>query len=204
MPDMSAMHVYETISLSSAGVVLGIWLIAFHALMLAKPAATQRFLVTFHRQQQLGVILLAIGLGWFWLLVAEPGPGILHALAMDLGEFNNAKPALKFLVPAAFFAIALTSKEFLAVRALGVVALMAAAPLLDAAFLKDPSSRLLIPLFTYALIIAALFWVGMPYTFRDAATWVSSTPQRWKLAATAGLAYGIATLACALTLWRGF
>jgi hypothetical protein len=201
---MSSMHAYETLSLATVGVVLGICLVAVHLVMLLVPAPVQRFLQTFHRQQQLGTVLLTLGMAWFWLLVAQPGPGFLHALAMDLGEFNNAKPILKLLVPATFFAVALTMKEFLSVRALGVLALLVAAPLLDAAFLKDPASRLLVPIFAYALIIAGLFWVGMPYTFRDAATWATAKPSRWRLLSLAGLAYGIAVLGCALSVWRGY
>lgn len=81
---------------------------------------------------------------------------------------------------------------------------MIAAPLLEAAFLEDPTSRLLIPIFAYALLTKSLFWVGMPYLFRDAVTWVTATNARWKMASFAGLAYGIATLICAFAFWRGY
>jgi len=201
---MSGMHVYETLSLATVGRVLGIWLIACHLVMLVKPEPVQKFLRTFHRQHPLGIVLLAIGMAWFWLLVAEPGSGFLHALSMDLGEFNNAKPALKVAIPVVFVAVAVYVQEFLSVRALGLLALMVAAPLLDAAFLKDPASRLLVPIFTYAMIIAGLFWVGMPYTFRDAIIWATATRSRWRLVSLAGLAYGILVLICSFTAWRGY
>ena len=60
---MSGMHVYETLSLATVGKVLGIWLIACHLVMLLKPVPVQAFLRTFHRQHQLGVLLLAIAGG---------------------------------------------------------------------------------------------------------------------------------------------
>jgi hypothetical protein len=201
---MDPMHPYEHLSLFTVGLVLGCWLIGSHALMLAKPAMVRRFLVKFPRDTVTGQILLAIGLAWFWLLVAPEGLGKLSMLAMDLGEFNGAKPLLQYLVPVAMVLVAISVKDFLAVRALGVLGLMVASPLLEAAFLKDPSSRLLVPIFAYALLTASLFWVGMPYLFRDAVTWATATPQRWTMLALAGLGYGVATLVCACAYWRTY
>lgn len=201
---MNSMHLYERLPLFGTGIVLGIWLVAVHALMLAKPAPVQGFLKRFPRNHQLGQILLAFGLIWFWLLVAVPGKGILHALAMDLGEFNGLKKYLRFVVPLSIIAVGIAVKEFLAVRALGLVGLMAAAPLLDAAFLKDPQSRLLVPAFAFAMVVASLYFVGMPYLFRDAVTWATATPKRWRMLSLAGLGYGIAVLTCAFLFWKGY
>jgi len=201
---MDARHPYEMIPLFTTGVVLGIWLVCSHALMLAKPAMVQGWLKTFPRHVLSGQIILGIGLAWFWLLVAPEGMGKLSALRMDLGEFNNIKPILRLLVPASLVLVSISVRDFLAVRALGLLGLMVAAPLLDAAFLKDPSSRLLVPIFAYALLTKSMFWVGMPYLFRDAVTWVTAKPTRWFAASFLGLAYGVATLVCAFAFWRGY
>ena len=201
---MNSMHLYERLPLFGTGIVLGIWLVAVHALMLAKPVPVQGFLKRFPRNHQLGQILLAFGLIWFWLLVAVPGKGILHSLAMDLGEFNGLKKYLRFVVPLSIIAVGIAVKEFLAVRALGLVGLMAAAPLLDAAFLKDPQSRLLVPAFAFTMVVASLYFVGMPYLFRDAVTWATATPKRWRMLSFAGLGYGIAVLTCAFLFWKGY
>jgi hypothetical protein len=198
------MHPYQLLPLFTTGLVLAIWLIGIHALMLAKPAAVQDFLKKFPRNQNIGQILLGIGLAWFWLLIAPSGLGKLSALAMDLGEFNNAKGLLQILVPVSLVLVCISVRDFLAVRALGLLGLMAAAPLLGAAFLKDPSSRLLVPIFAYAMLTASLFCVGMPYLFRDAVTWVTADQKRWTLFSLAGLGYGIATLVSAFAFWRGY
>jgi hypothetical protein len=198
------MHPYQLLSLFTAGLVLAIWLIGIHALMLAKPAAVQGFLKKFPRNEQLGQILLGLGMAWFWLLIAPSGLGKLSALAMDLGEFNGAKKLLQILVPITLVLVCRSVRDFLAVRALGLLGLMAAAPLLGAAFLKDPASRLLVPVFAYVMLTVSLFCVGMPYLFRDAVTWVTTDQKRWTLLSLAGLAYGIATFACAFMFWRGF
>jgi hypothetical protein len=201
---MDPMHPYQHLPLFTVGLVLALWLIAVHALMLAKPAATQDFLKKFSRNDQLGQIILGIGLFWFWLLIAPSGLGKLSALTMDLGEFNSAKKLLQILVPISLVLVCRSVRDFLAVRALGLVGLMAAAPLLSAAFLKDPESRLLVPIYAYAMLTASMFCVGMPYLFRDAVTWVTADGKRWTLCALGGLGYGVATLVCAFAFWRGY
>jgi hypothetical protein len=201
---MDYMHPYERLPLFTVGLILAVWLIVLHAFMLAKREPIQAFLKKFPRNPMMGQILLGIGLAWFWLLIAPEGLGKLSALAMDLGEFNNAKPLLRILVPVTLVLVTMSVRDFLAVRALGVVGLMVASPLLESAFLKDPASRLLIPVFAYALLTASLFWVGMPYLFRDAVNWVTANQKRWTIASFAGLAYGFATLVCALVFWRDY
>lgn len=201
---MDPMHPYEHLSLFTVGLILAVWLIGSHALMLVKPAMVQGFLKKFPRDPMIGQVLLGIGLAWFWLLIAPENLGKLSALAMDLGEFNGAKPMLRILVPVSLFLVATSVRDFLAVRALGVVGLMVASPLLESAFLKDPSSRLLIPIYAYALLTASMFWVGMPYLFRDAVTWATANPGRWRMLSLAGLGYGVATLVCAFAFWRGY
>ena len=201
---MDAMHPYEKLPLFATGLALGIALVALHAVLLVKASASQAFLKKFPRNKFIGQILLGIGLMWFWLIIAPPGNGILSALAMDLGEFNNIKGILRILVPASIILVSISVKDFLAVRALGLLGLMVASPLLSAAFLKDPTSRLLIPIYTYVLITASLFWVGMPYLFRDMIGWVTASQGRWKAVCAAGLAYGLAIVFCALAFWRGY
>ena len=201
---MDEMHPYQHLSLFTVGLILAVWLIGSHALMLARPAMVQGYLKKFPRDQMTGQILLGIGLAWFWLLVAPDGMGILSSLSMDLGEFNGVKPILRIAVPVSLVLVAISVKDFLAVRALGVVGLMAASPLLESAFLKAPPTRLLVPFYAYVLLTASMFWVGMPYLFRDAVNWVTADSKRWTLLSLLGLGYGVATLLCALAYWRAY
>jgi hypothetical protein len=201
---MDPMHPYERLSLFTVGLILGVALIAVHVFMLARPQLAQGFLKSFPRNAVLGQMLLGLGLAWFWLLVAPASMGTLGALAMDLGEFNNAKPLLRILIPITMVLVVISVRDFLAVRALGVLGLLAAAPLLESAFLKDPVTRLLVPIYAYGLLTASLFWVGMPYLFRDAVDWVTAESKRWNAMVLGGLAYGVAIVICALAFWRGY
>lgn len=195
------MHLYEKIPLNTVGYVLAAWLIALHLWMLLKPEESKNFFIKLPRNRTLGPWLMGAGMLWFWLLVAPDGLGPLSKLQMDLGEFNRAKNIMRILVPIAAAGMILHVKEFLAVRAIGLLALMAAAPLLYAAYLEPPASRLLIPIFAYGMIFKGLFWVGMPFLLRDAITWVTKTDSRYRLASLGGLGYGVAVLVCAILWW---
>lgn len=182
---------------------MAIYLIVAHGLMIWKPAPCKEWLHKLPRHHTAGIYTLAAGMLWFWLLIAPENLGIVSKLTMDIGEFNAVKPWLRILVPLAFLGMVLYVKEFLFVRALGVLTLMVAGPLLMGSFNKDPSTRLLVPLFAYILLTKGLFWVGMPYTFRDLVTWATANESRWRLLTFGGLAYGVVTLLCAILFWRG-
>jgi hypothetical protein len=72
---------------------------------------------------------------------------------MDLGEFFTVRRFVQLAIPLGFFLIITFSDEFLAVRALGLFLLLAASPVLAAAFLEAPLSRLLLPILAYVWII---------------------------------------------------
>ena len=201
---MDYQHAYEKLPLFGVGLALGICLIASHLVMLIKREQVQGILVKFQRDPKVGQVLLAIGLGWFWLLCAPSSLGPVSALVMDFGEFNGAKPLLRIVVPLMVVAVAISVRDFLAVRALGLIGLMVAAPILQAAFLEDPVSRLLLPIYAYSLLTISMFLVGKPYLFRDALDWVKASDTRWHAFSLAGLAYGVAIVVCALLFWRGY
>ncbi|MGH8046566.1 MAG: hypothetical protein ACREKL_04920 [Chthoniobacterales bacterium] len=178
-------------TLQLTGIVVGILLIALHGLALAAPGPTQSFLRALPRSREWGIGLLVGSAVWaFWLV-----------RTMDLGEFQPLRFTLTIAVPAGALLTVMFVDEFLAVRALGIVALLAAEPLLDAAYLRPEVSRLLLVCLAYVWIIAGLFLVGMPYILRDLTTWLLRQQSHYRAAAIAGFVCGIAILACAITLW---
>ena len=91
--------------------------------------------------------------------------------------------------------------EFLAVRALGILCLLAAEPLLDAAFLRPEASRLLVTVLAYLMIVAGLFWVTMPYLLREQIHWSTKTAGRWRLLSGLAFVFGAAILVCAFVAY---
>ncbi len=195
------MHPYEKIPLNVAGYVLAAWLIGLHVWMLLKPEESKDFLRKLPRNRALGPWLIGAGMLWFWLLVAPDKLGVISSLQMDLGEFNKYKNLIRLIVPIAAYGMIVHVKEFLTVRGLGLLVLMMAAPLLYAAYLEAPVSRLLVPIYVYVMIFNALFWIGMPFTMRDAITWALKKDSRYRALTFAGLSYGVAVLVCAICFW---
>ena len=179
------------IPLKGTGIVLGLLLLAAHLVALVKMDSTQSFLKQFPRNYKWGVILLSIDFAWSMLIMSY----------MDMGEFFSLRTKFLFVLPVAFVLVLYFVKEFLAVRALGALMLLVSGPVLTAAFLQPPASRLLVPVLAYAWIIAGMFFVGMPFLMRDWVDWVTSTAARWKLAALGGVAYGVAMLVMAVLEW---
>ena len=77
---------------------------------------------------------------------------------------------------------------------------MAIVPL-SAAFLKDPITRLLIPIWWYPVLTVAMFWIVKPYLLRDWAAWLRKHPLLYNIGAWSGLIYGAAILVCAILFW---
>ena len=93
-------------------------------------------------------------------------------------------------------------EEFLAVRAVGMLALLAAEPLLEAAFMRHEATRLLLVPLAYVWIINGLFWVGMPWLMRDQIAWLTAKASRYRACAWLGLLYSGALVVCAALFWK--
>jgi len=181
-----------SLSLETALLVFGVVLILAHGFALLQPEAVKGGLKAFPRSQFWGGVLLAVAALWFWWLVST----------MDLGEFSNWRGTLKIGTPIAAVLTWMYVQEFLAVRALGMLVLLGAEALLEAAWMRPEMSRLWMVSLVYVWVTAALFWVGMPYTFRNQIEWVSARQSRWVAAAAGGVAYGVILLISRLTLHR--
>ena len=81
-------------------------------------------------------------------------------LTMDWGEFYYLRMPMLVALPICFFLTIRFVDEFLAVRALGIFGLLAAAPILDAAFLQPPVSRLLVVVLAYVYVFSECFGSG--------------------------------------------
>ncbi len=176
------------LSLQAAGTIAGAFLVLISLPGLLKPhlaGVAQKF----PRSHVAGVFLLTICLVWtFWLLAT-----------IQMGEFSSFRRPLLIALPIGYGLILRFVGEFLAVRALGILCLLAAEPLLDAAFLRYEPSRLLLTVLAYLLILAGLFWVAIPYVLRDQIDWSARSGFRWRCLHAIALIYGCVILTFAFT-----
>jgi len=185
---MAHFPVIYHLSLQTAGIMAGAFLVLISLPGLLKPSlasVAQRF----PRSHVAGVLLLTICLVWtFWLLAT-----------IQMGEFSSFRRPLLIALPIGYGLVLRFVGEFLAVRALGILCLLAAEPLLDAAFLRYETSRLVVTVFAYLLILAGLFWVAIPYLLRDQINWSTRSVFRWRSLHVIALIYGCVILSLAFT-----
>jgi hypothetical protein len=177
------------LSLQTAGILAGIFLLLVSVPNVLLPEVARRWMRSLPRSQVAGAVLLTLALVWsFWLLAT-----------MEMGEFSAFRKPLLIALPIGYFLVLRFVNEFLAVRALGILFLLAGEPLLEAAFLRYENSRLLVTVFAYILIVKGLFWVTMPYLMRDQIAWATRTAARWISLNTLALVYGAIILVFAFT-----
>jgi hypothetical protein len=179
-----------SLTLETALLFTGLMLVAVSGFALWKRPETQAWLRAFPRSQTAGFVLLVTAAIWSWILIKT----------IDLGEFSNWRTRILVFIPIATFLTWRYVDEFLAVRTLGMVTLLVAEVLLEAAWMRPEQSRLLLVLPVYLGIVSALFWIGMPYMLRDQIAWLTKNEGRWKSAAFAGIFYGVLLICLRLTL----
>jgi hypothetical protein len=176
-------------SLQLTGLVTGLILCMFGALGFALDGSARNFMAAFPRSRTAGIVILALDLVWsFWLVST-----------MEMGEFSAFRRPFLVILLVGFFLTLRFVDEFLAVRALGILALLAAEPMLDAAFFRYEPSRLVLTVFAYVLVVLGLTWVMVPYKLRDQINWFGKTTARWRGVNVVGFVYGVALIALALT-----
>src|SRR5436190_3906032 len=130
------------LSLQTAGFIVGFFLCAVALLGMFLPDRTREVAKRMPRARLLGVTVLTVDLIWsFWLIAT-----------MEMGEFSAFRRPFLIALPIGYLLTLRFVDEFLAVRALGILALLCADPLLEAAFFRNELSRLFVTVFAYILV----------------------------------------------------
>ncbi len=181
-----------SLSLGAAFAVVGAFLVVLGLLAMVRRDAVQAWLRTLPRSREWGYGLLTIVTVWSWWIIRT----------IDLGEFDNWRVRVLIAIPVAAVLTARYVDELLAARAIGMLLLLIAEPLLEAAFLQPQLSRLFLVSLVYVTIVIGMFWIGMPYLMRDQIQWFSNSERRWNTGALSSILYGGILLILCLTLHR--
>ena len=191
VPLLCGLMIYS-LELRSAFFVIGLLLMVAGLLTLARLGPVGEGLRRFPRSRSMGIGLCIAAAVWAWWLV----------WTIDLGEFSNWRPRILILIPVAALLTMVFVEEFLAVRSLGMLVLLGAEPLLEAAWMRPEGSRLFLVSLVYVGITLSLFWIGMPYVLRDQIGWIIARQARLRVLAGAFSAYGLLLVLSALQLVR--
>jgi hypothetical protein len=185
---------YTGLGLQTVGIIVGLLLIIVHVFALVKAPSVMEKLKSVPRSQNIGTVFLTIDFIWAWIV----------ATSMELGDFERLRWLAQFSVPLIYVAMLFWVNDYLGARSIGIFLLLATCPVLDAAFLQEPDSRVLLSIICYLWITLGLFWIGMPYTMRDQITWATRSARRYKGLAIAGAAYGAVVLITAFVFYKGY
>jgi len=179
-------------SLFLATLLPGLFLATLGSLLLPDLPLVAATLKALPRSSLAAFVLFGGGVLWFLVLVATMGE------ADRIFGSSNAPWVVGFAVLGG-----LAMKyvpDFLAVRGLSVLVLLAAAPLLRAAFMEYAvPQRLFMVSFVFVAIIAALYLAAVPYRLRDFLQWLYARPVRARALGGGLLAYGLLLIAVAFT-----
>lgn len=194
----NVIHAYEKLPLGATGIVMGCMLLLLHLSALVKPAACRKRLAELALSEPAAQVLLTVDFAWVFLLLYDAA---WNPLRMNLFDFEGARGVMLILCPLIWFVLVAMVKENLFGRALGMFLLLLVMVPLSAAFLKDPVTRLLIPIWCYPVLTIAMFWVAKPYLFRDWTAALASRPKLFTLLNAVGAAYAFVLLLCAVLFW---
>lgn len=162
-------------------IVLGLVHLVPSILAWRQPARVGEQLRRFPRHVPSGILLMGIGTAWFFL----------NLYRSDLDDFREWRPIIYTAVIVIGLGNCLYVRDYLPVRALGVVTLLACDAILDAqrhvsaVWLKLP-----LPVWCYAMIFLSVWVVMAPWRLRNWIDWATESEARLKRVAWVGMSFG--------------
>lgn len=180
------------LKLSTLSVVLGL-IVALPSLFgLLKPRAFAEAARKFPRSTPAGYVLMMLGTVWF----------LYYVNLESVADFASMKKILLFLFSAVGIGACIFVRDFLPVRGLAIVFLLAAKLMTDTARWEDTDWRLVISAWAYALAVAGMWFTISPWRLRDILNWSVATESRTRLTSAARVAFGLFVIVLGLTVFR--
>ncbi len=177
-------------SLFLATLITGIFLVALGLALALANAQAGAALKAIPRSSSAAVIFFGGGSIWFLANVWNLSPA-------DFGDFHLPLFVAFGLIAVLAFRLV---PDFLAVRGVCLLALLAAMPLLDAAYMRyEHPQRLFLVTFVYISIVLSIWFAVQPWRVRDFIAWLLARPGRGRGLGGLLAAYGLLLCALAFT-----
>ncbi len=170
-------------TLYAATLSAAVLLLAFGLAFLWSGPAMERAVTDFPRSRPAAVVFFGAATLWYLQVLSQLGPA-------DFGDYRQILIVVFAAVGLGAFFVA---KDFLAVRGLAVLALLAARPALDASmvYTPPPDSRVVLNLFVYIVIVLAIIMGASPYHARDLLGWLFARRARARALGALCAVYGV-------------
>jgi uncharacterized protein YjeT (DUF2065 family) len=179
------------VSFKIVTIIVGLLCLLGHLPMVISTKKSAVLLRSLPRNYPLGVVLMLTATLWFTTLTGM----------MDLGEISNMRVQLMAVWTISGLLVVIFVPGFLAARGLGCLLLLAAAVILDAAFLVQTPWRYVMTILAYYWVIAGMVLVYSPHLWRDAILYVTKTPQRLLAFSWPGVVFGVVLLALGIFVY---
>lgn len=168
-------------SLFTATIIVGALLIFIGALFIWNGQPVEAQAKGFLRAPLPTIVLFGSAGLWFLYNISQLGAA----------DFGNLKHWLLILFGGVVLGSFFVVKDFLAVRGLAGLTLLASWHLLDAAYMEAPTSRLFLVTLVYVAIVLALYLGTVPFKLRDFFGWLFAKQLRPRILGACLVAYGL-------------
>lgn len=182
----------QTLKLSTVATFLGLILALPNLYGFLKPASFASAARKFPRHTTVGWVLTLLATGWFLYYVS------LETVA----DFKNMKSFLYLLFGAVGIGTCIYVQDYLAVRGLAVVLLLAAKLMVDTARLEETDWRLVIVTLAYVWVFAGMWLTIAPWRLRDAIHWATASEQRTRWLSGIRLAFALFVVTLGVTVFK--
>ncbi|MEI6084144.1 MAG: hypothetical protein WCS70_07565 [Verrucomicrobiota bacterium] len=172
-------------TLKLISIVVGAAVIALRLPGLVAAAKYRDFMVKFPRNVVLGRIIMGVVAAIVWW--------IMYHAATD--EWKWAQPFILLGVPVVYWLVYQFGTPYLSMRAVAALMLLIAKQMIDAADQSESSLRLIVTVYGYLWVVAAIWMASAPHHFRDLIGWMMKDDKRCRLTCAAGVTVGLALVA---------
>jgi hypothetical protein len=180
------------IQLSTLSVILGLIVALPSVYGLLKPKAFAAAAQKFPRYTIVGWVLMLLGTAWF-----------LYNVNMEqVSDFANMQSKFMLVFGAVGIATCIFVQDFLPVRGLAVLLLLAAKLMVDTARWADTEWRLVICVWAYVWAVAGMWFTISPWRLRDLLNWSTATEQRTRIVNGTRVAFGVLVILLGVTVFK--
>jgi len=181
-----------TFKLSTLSAALGLVFVLPGAWGLAKPAAFASAMRKFPRYTPIGFLFTLLATGW-----------VLYYVRLETNQdFVNLKPMLYIAFGAVGIGACIYVRDYLAVRGLAVLLLLAAKLMCDSAHFVESEWRIVIVSVAYVWVFAGMWFTISPWRLRDLIQWSTASETRTRVLSAIRLLFGLFVAALAFTAFR--
>ena len=181
-----------TFKMSTLSAALGLLFVVPSAWGLMKPASFAAAMRKFPRYTPLGLVLTLLATVWF-----------LYYVSLETNQdFVSLKPILYIGFGAVGIGACIYVRDFLPVRGMAVLLLLAAKVMCDSAHFVESQWRLVIVTLAYLWVLAGMWFTISPWRLRDILQWATASEGRTRLLCGIRLVFGLFVVALAFTAFR--